>query len=77
MHKKKDIVTDYRKQMQKLNDSVIHTRAHFMNKIKKQTISHLIRTGECEFVALQLLEKLNDFSINCHKCGSKLKCASC
>ena len=77
MHKKKEIITDYRKQMQKLNDEVIRTRTRFLNRIKKQTMNHLIRTGECEFDAIQLLDKLNDFSINCHKCGSTLKCSSC
>ena len=77
MHKKKEIITDYRKQVQKLNEQVIHTRTQFLNRIKKQSINHLIRTGECEFEALELLEKLNDFSINCHKCGSTLKCTSC
>ena len=77
MHKKKEIITDYRKQMQELNDTVMRTRFHFLNQIKKQTISRLIRTGECEFEALQLLEKLNDFSINCHKCGSALECNKC
>ena len=77
LHKKKEIINNYRKRMQELNDHVIRTRVHFLNQIKKQTINHLIRTGECEFDALQILEKLNDFSINCHKCGSTLKCTSC
>ena len=77
MHKNKEIVRDYQKQMQKLNDQVLRTRTHFLNLIKKQTINHLIRTGECEFDALILLEKINNFSINCHKCGSDLKCTSC
>lgn len=77
MHKKKEIITDYRKKMQELNNEVIRTRAHFLNKIKKQTVSHLIQMGEDEFEALNILEKLNDFSINCHKCGSKIKCATC
>jgi len=77
MHKKKEIITDYRKKMQELNDEVIRTRTHFMNKIKKQTVGHLVQMGEDEFEALYILEKLNDFSINCHKCGSTLKCTSC
>ena len=77
MHRKKEIIKDYRKQMQKLNDEVIRTRVHFLNQIKKQTVSHLIKTGECEFEALQLLEKINDFSITCHKCGSTIKCTNC
>ena len=63
--------------MQKLNDEVIRTRTGFLNRIKKQTINNLIKNGQCEFEALILLEKLNDFSINCHKCGSTLKCTSC
>ena len=75
--KKKEIITDYQKQMQKLDDAVMRSRAHFSNRIKKQTVSHLVRIGECEFEALQLLEKLNDLSIKCHKCGSTLKCTSC
>ena len=77
MWKKKEIITDYRKQMEKLNDEVLRTRTHFLNLIKKQTVNHLLRTGECEFEAVQLLEKLNTFSINCHKCGSTLVCNRC
>ena len=77
LHKKKEIIRDYQRQMQKLNDQVLRTRVNFLNLIKKQTISQLIRTGECEFDALKLLEKLNGFSINCNKCGSTLKCSSC
>ena len=75
--KKKVIITDYRKQMQKLNDAVMRSRSHFSKRIKKQTVSHLVGIGECEFEALQLLEKLNDFSIKCHKCGSTLTCTRC
>ena len=77
MHKKKEIITDYQKQVQELNDAVIRTRTRYLNQIKKRIISHLIRTGECEFEALELLEKLNDFSITCHKCGSAVKCVKC
>ena len=74
---KKEIINDYQEQMEKLNDQVIRTRTHFLNLIKKKTVSHLLRTGECEFEALELLEKINSFSINCHKCGSTLKCTKC
>jgi hypothetical protein len=77
MNKKKEIITDYRKRMEKLNDATSRTRAHLLNQIKKETISNLIRLGEGEFEALDLLEKLNTFSINCHKCGSTLICTRC
>ena len=77
MKRKKEIITDYQKQMQELDDVLMRTRNRFSNEIKKQTISRLIRTGECEFEALHLLEKLNDFSIKCHKCGSTLECPRC
>ena len=77
MHRKKEIIENYRKKMQKLNEQVIRTRTHFLNLIKKETIGHLIRHGDCEFEALELLEKINDFSIDCHKCGSTLKCTKC
>jgi len=75
--KKKEIIRDYQRQMQKLNEQVLRTRARFSTKIKKQTINHLIRHGECEFEAPGLLEKINDFPINCHKCGSTIKCTNC
>jgi len=77
MGKKKEIITDYRKRMQELDDAVMRSRVHFLNQIKKETVSNLIRLGEGEFEALQLLEKLNDFLIKCHKCGSTLKCTRC
>ena len=77
MHKKKEIIRAYQQQMQKLNDQVLRTRAHFLDQIKKQTVNQLIRTGEGEFDALKLLNKINNFSINCHKCGSNLKCNCC
>ena len=77
MHKKKEVIADYRKKMQKLNDQVIRTRTHFLNLIKKESVGHLIRHGDSEFEALELLEKLNDFSIKCHKCGSTLTCTRC
>ena len=77
MHKKKEIIAEYRKQVKELNDSARRTRTRSLNQIKKRIVNHLIRTGECEFEALQLLEKLNNFSIKCHKCGSTLKCTNC
>ena len=77
MNKKKEVIDDYRKKMQTLNDQVIRTRAHFLNLIKKESVGHLIRHGHNEFEALELLEKLNDFSIDCHKCGSPLRCTKC
>ena len=72
MGKKKEIITDYRKRMRELDDAVTRSRVHFLNQIKKETVSNLIRLGEGEFEALQLLEKLNDSWIKCHKCGSTL-----
>ena len=77
MHKAKEVINDYRKKMQTLNDQVIRTRAHYLKLIKKESVGHLIRQGHSEFEALELLEKLNDFSITCHKFGSLLKCMSC
>ena len=77
MRKKKEIISGYKKRMEEINDVVMRTRTHLMNRNKKQTVSHLRRLGESEFDTLELLEKLNDFSIKCHKCGSTLKCTSC
>ena len=72
MNKKKEIITHYRKRMQDLDDAVIRSRIHFLNQIKTETVRNLIRLGEDEFEALQLLEELNDCWIRCLKCGSKL-----
>ena len=77
MDKKKEIIIDYRKRMEKLNDAVLRTRAHFLDQIKKQTITNLVRMGEDEFEALDTLENLNNFSMTCHKCGSAVKCVKC
>ena len=77
MGKKKEIITDYRKRLQKLDDVVMRSRVHLLNQIKKETVSNLIRLGEGEFEALELLEKLNRFSVNCRKCGSTLTCIRC
>ena len=77
MHKKKEIITDYQKRMKELDDSVIRSRGHFLNQIKKETLSKLIRLGEDEFEVLEILEKLNNSFIKCHKCGSTLSCNSC
>lgn len=77
MGNRKEIIEKYRKEIQELNNAVNRSRIHFLNRIKKQTINHLIRIGMNEFEALHLLEKLNDFFGNCHKCGSPLKCNSC
>ena len=75
--KKKEIITDYRKRMEKLNDAVFRTRSHFLSQIKKQTIGDLVRMGEDEFEALNILEDINNFSLTCHKCGSAVKCVKC
>ena len=77
MHNKKEIINEYQKRMQELDDTVMRSRVHFWNQIKKQTVRHLIRLGEGEFEALELLEKLNDYWIKCHKCGSTLTCTRC
>ncbi|MEX2738307.1 MAG: hypothetical protein Q6356_004470 [Candidatus Wukongarchaeota archaeon] len=77
MGKRKEIIDKYRREMQKLDDAVMRSRVHFFNRIKKQTVNHLIGIGMSEFDALILLEKLNDFVVKCHKCGSPLKCPSC
>ena len=71
MRKKREIVIDYRKSMQELVDAAMRTRTHFSKKIKKETVGHLVRLGVDEFEALELLEKLNDFSLKCTKCGSQ------
>ena len=77
MHKKKEIINDYQKRMKELDDSVIRSRGHFLNQIKKETLSKLIKLGEGEFEALDILEKLNNSLIKCHKCGSTLTCNRC
>ena len=77
MDKKKEIIIEYRKRMEKLNDQVLRTRARFLDQIKKQSITNLVRLGEDEFEALLLLQKINDFSMTCHKCGSELRCIKC
>ena len=77
MYRKKEIIGDYRKKMRELNDEVRRTRYHLLNKIKKQTLNQLLRMGEDEFEALDLLEKLNDFQLQCIKCGSEVKCDKC
>ena len=77
MDKKKEIINRYRKQMEDLNNVVLRTRGHFLDKIKKQSITNLVRLGEDEFEALRTLEEINNFSMSCHKCGSDLKCIKC
>ena len=71
MPKKREIIIDYRKRMQELVDAAMRTRTHFSTKIKKETVGHLVRVGVDEFEALELLEKLNDYSLKCTKCGSQ------
>ena len=70
MRKQKEIITDYKKKMQELLNAAMRTRTHLSKKIKKETVGHLVRMGVSEFEALELLEKLNDFSLKCGKCGS-------
>ena len=77
MNKKKEIIKHYRKRMKKLNESMLKTRTHFIDEIKKQTHNDLVSIGEDEFEALNLLEKINNFPITCHKCGSTVKCVKC
>jgi len=77
MDKKKEIITDYRKRLQKLDDVVMRSKVHLLNQIKKETVGNLIRLGEGEFEALDLLEKLDVSSINCNKCGSTIICSTC
>ena len=60
MDKKKKVIIDYKKRMEKLNDLVLRTRTHFLNQIKKQTLSDLIRMGEDEFEALHFLDNINN-----------------
>ena len=57
--------------MQELIDAAMRTRTRFSKKIKKETVGHLVRIGVNEFEALELLEKLNDYSMKCSKCGSQ------
>ena len=71
MRKKREIIIDYRKRMQELVDAAMRTRTHFSKKIKKEAVSHLVRIGVEEFEALELLEKLNDYSLKCSNCGSQ------
>ena len=71
MRKQKEIITDYKKKMQELLNAAMRTRTHLSKKIKKETVGHLVRLGVNEFEAIELLEKLNDFSLKCGKCGSQ------
>jgi hypothetical protein len=71
LRKHKEIINDYKRRMEKLLETAIRTRTHFSKKIKKETMGHLTRIGVDEFEALELLEKINDFSITCEKCGSE------
>ena len=71
MHNKKEIITDYKRRMQELIDAAMRSRTHFSKKIKKEAMSHLVRIGVEEFEALELLEKLNDYSLKCSNCGSQ------
>ena len=71
MRKQKEIITDYKKKMQELLNAAMRTRTHLSKKIKKETVGHLVRMGVNEFEALELLDKLNDFSLKCRKCGSQ------
>ena len=71
MPKKREIIIDYRKRMQELIDAAMRTRTHFSKEIKKESVGHLVRIGVDEFEALELLEKLNDYSMKCSKCGSQ------
>jgi hypothetical protein len=77
MQKKKEIITNYRKRLQELDDVVIRSKVNLLNQIKKETLSNLIRLGEGEFEALELLEKLDVSLIKCHKCGSTITCSKC
>ena len=71
MRKKREIINDYEKRMQELVDAAMRTRTHLSKKIKKETVGHLVRIGVDEFEALELLEKLNNFSLKCSKCDSQ------
>ena len=71
MRKQKEIINDYKERMQKLLDAAMRTRTRFSKKIKKETVDQLVQMGVNEFEALELLEKLNDFSLKCRKCGSQ------
>ena len=71
MRKQKEIINNYKKQMEELLNAAMRTRSHLSKKIKKETVDHLVRNGVDEFEALELLEKLNDFSLKCRKCGSQ------
>ena len=71
MRKQKEVINNYKKRMQELLDAAMRTRTHFSKKIKKETVGHLVRMGVNEFEAIELLEKLNGFSMKCRKCGSQ------
>ena len=71
MSKKREIIIDYKKRMQTLIDAAMRSRTHFSKKIKKEAVSHLVRIGVEEFETLELLEKLNDYSMKCLECGSQ------
>ena len=77
VHKKKEIIRDYQKKVKELDDDVMRKRNHSLKRIKKQTLNHLVRMGEDEFEALELLKKFNDFQMQCLKCGSEVKCVKC
>ena len=71
MRKQKEIINDYKERMQQLIDAAMRARTHFSKKIKKETVGHLVKLGVSEFEAIELLEKLNNFSLKCSKCGSQ------
>ena len=71
MRKQKEIINNYKEKMQKLLDAAMRTRTHFSKKNKKETVNQLVQMGVNEFEALELLEKINDFSLKCKKCGSQ------
>lgn len=71
MHKQKVVINDYKRRMEELLDSAMRTRSHLSKKIKKETVGQLVRMGVGEFEALELLEKLDNFSLKCGKCGSQ------
>jgi hypothetical protein len=77
MDKKKEIITNYRKRLQELDNVVIRSKVNLLNQIKKETLSNLLRLGEGEFEALEILEKIEVSSITCHKCGSNITCPKC
>ena len=77
MGKEKEIIEDYKNQMQDLVDSCLRTMVLFGDPIKKEKVRQLTQLGLDVFKALKNLETVNAAEMKCKKCGSMAKCSRC